>query len=182
LDYLSPLFIGKHIFMEQNKILVFPGSFDPITNGHIDLVKRSIPLFDKIYVAIGINNAKSTLYSLETRINWLNDIFKEYPTIEVGHFEGLTVNYCKSVGARYILRGLRNASDFDYEKTISQLNTIIGDNIETLFLISKPEFSHISSTIVREIIKGHGDVSNFVPANIAEDMKKEIIAQTTRQS
>jgi pantetheine-phosphate adenylyltransferase len=161
--------------MEQ-KILVFPGSFDPITNGHIDLVKRSIPLFDKIYVAIGINNAKSTLYDLDTRIKWLKEIFDPFPSIEVGHFEGLTVNYCKIVGARYILRGLRNASDFDYEKTISQLNTIIGDNIETLFLISKPEFSHISSTIVREIIKGKGNVGNFVPENIAKALQEHPIA------
>ncbi len=156
---------------ENQKILVFPGSFDPITNGHIDLVQRTIPLFDKIYVAIGINNAKSTLFDLETRIKWLKEIFKEYPTIEVGHFEGLTVNFCKSVGARYILRGLRNASDFDYEKTISQLNSIIGDNLETIFFISKPEFSHISSTIVREIIKGGGNVKNFVPRVISKDLK-----------
>ncbi|HMQ08344.1 MAG TPA: pantetheine-phosphate adenylyltransferase [Saprospiraceae bacterium] len=150
------------------KIAVFPGSFDPITLGHIDLVKRALPLFDRIIVAVGVNNQKSTLFLLEDRIAWLNKEFEDMPKVEVGFFSGLTVNYCKQVGAKYLLRGLRNASDFDYEKTISQLNHIIGDQLETLFFISKPEFSHISSTIVREIIKGKGDIHSFVPKHIFE--------------
>ena len=148
------------------KIAVFPGSFDPITKGHVDLVKRSIPLFDKIIVAIGVNSQKKYLFDLDQRLKWLEKVFESYPTVEVSYFEKLTANYCKSVNARYILRGLRNASDFDYEKTISQLNNIIGDGIETVFLISQPEFSHISSTIVREIIKGDGDASPFIPEEI----------------
>lgn len=156
------------------KIAVFPGSFDPITLGHIDLVRRIIPLFDKIIVAVGVNNQKSTLYTLEKRLLWLNEEFKNDKTVEVGSFEGLTVNYCKEKGARYLVRGLRNASDFDYEKTISQLNHIIGDDIETVFLISKPEFSHISSTIVREIIKGSGDISKFVPRHITEEIQPKL--------
>ena len=150
------------------KIAVFPGSFDPITNGHIDLVKRFSPLFDKIIVAVGVNSSKKGLFSLEQRLDWLNEVFEEEPSIEVGSFEGLTVNFCKQENAQYLIRGLRNASDFDYEKTISQLNNIIGDNVETLFFISRPEYSHISSTIVREIIKGKGDISTFVPEFIAE--------------
>lgn len=148
------------------KICVFPGSFDPITRGHVDLVRRALPLFDKIYVAIGINSQKKYLFSLEQRLEWCRDVFADDAKVEIGQFTGLTVNYCKEVGANYLLRGLRNASDFDYEKTISQLNTIIGDDLETVFLISKPEFSHISSTIVREIIKGNGDVSAFLPEQI----------------
>jgi pantetheine-phosphate adenylyltransferase len=151
-------------------IAVFPGSFDPITLGHIDLVKRSIPIFDKIYVAVGINSQKKTLFTLEKRMAWLEKEFEGINSVEVGSFEGLTVNYCAKVGAQYLIRGLRNASDFDYEKTISQLNQIIGDNIETIFLISKPEYSHISSTIVREIIKGQGDISSFVPKHITEQI------------
>ncbi|MCB0663736.1 MAG: pantetheine-phosphate adenylyltransferase [Saprospiraceae bacterium] len=148
------------------KIAVFPGSFDPITKGHVDLVKRAIPLFDKIIVAIGVNSQKSYLFDLEQRVEWLEKVFANYPTVEVSYFEKLTARYCNSVGARYILRGLRNASDFDYEKTISQLNNIIGDGIETVFLIAQPGFSHISSTIVREIIKGEGDASPFLPEEI----------------
>ena len=145
------------------KVAVFPGSFDPITIGHTDLVQRACPLFDKVIVAIGINNKKQYLYSLDQRMNRLNKVFADNPKVVVDSFEGLTAEYCKSVGARYLLRGLRNASDFDYEKTISQLNQIIGDELETLFLISRPQYSHISSTIVREIIGAGGDASPFLP-------------------
>ncbi len=145
------------------KVAVFPGSFDPITIGHTDLVERACPLFDKVIVAIGINNKKQYLYSLDQRMNRLNKVFADNPKVIVDSFEGLTAEYCKSVGARYLLRGLRNASDFDYEKTISQLNQIIGDELETLFLISRPQYSHISSTIVREIIGAGGDASPFLP-------------------
>ncbi len=151
------------------KIAVFPGSFDPITKGHVDLVKRALPLFDKIIVAIGINSQKKYLFSLEQRIEWIEKVFEKEASVEVGHFEGLTAHYCNQVDAKYLLRGLRNASDFDYEKTISQLNNIVGEGIETMFLISVPELSHISSTIVREIIKGKGDASPFIPEEIEID-------------
>ncbi|GAB4498524.1 MAG: pantetheine-phosphate adenylyltransferase [Saprospiraceae bacterium] len=148
------------------KIAVFPGSFDPITIGHVDLVKRALPLFDKIVVAVGVNSIKKYLFPLDQRLDWLRQVFAAYPTVEVDYFENLTADYCKRIGARYLLRGLRNASDFDYEKTISQLNHIIGDGIETVFLISQPEFSHISSTIVREIIVGGADATPFLPKEI----------------
>lgn len=148
------------------KIAVFPGSFDPITVGHVDLVKRALPLFDKIIVAVGVNTSKRYLFPLDKRLTWLKEVFAEEEKIEVGHFENLTADYCQKIGAQYLLRGLRNASDFDYEKTISQLNNIIGEGLETIFLISQPGFSHISSTIVREIIKGGGDASPFLPDQI----------------
>ena len=148
------------------KIAVFPGSFDPITIGHYDLVKRAIPLFDRIIVAIGINAQKKYLFTLEQRIAWLEEVFADEPTVSTGNFEKLTADFCKKEGAKYLLRGLRNASDFDYEKTISQLNAIVGDGLETVFLISPPQYSHISSTIVREIIKGGGDASPFLPKQI----------------
>lgn len=150
------------------KIAVFPGSFDPITNGHVDLVKRAFPLFDKVILAVGVNSVKKTLFPLDVRLEWLDRVYGNNRDLEIGHFEGLTVNYCKKVGAKYLLRGLRNASDFDYEKTISQLNNIIGDQVETIFFISRPEFSHISSTIVREIIKGGGDSSSLIPPVITK--------------
>jgi len=152
------------------KIAVFPGSFDPITSGHVNLVKRALPLFDKIIVGIGINDKKKCIFSLEKRMVLLEKVFHNEPKIEIKHFEGLTVNFCKKNNAGYLLRGLRNASDFDYEKTIAQLNNIIGDDIETVFLISKPEYSHISSSIVKEILKANGDVSPFIPPIIAKDV------------
>lgn len=148
------------------KIAVFPGSFDPITTGHLDIVQRALPLFDKIIMSIGVNSVKKTLFDLDQRMEWLNQVFKKYDKVDVGTFEGLTVHYCEKVGAKYLIRGLRNGSDFDYEKTISQLNNIVGDDIETVFFISRPNFSHISSTIVREIIKGRGDASPFLPPEV----------------
>ncbi len=152
--------------MPSVKKAVFPGSFDPITTGHVDLVKRALLLFDEIIVAIGVNSQKQTLFDVDLRKGWIEEVFKDEPRVKVDVFEGLTVHYCKKTGARFLVRGLRNASDFDYEKTISQLNHIIGGNVETVFLISKPEFSHISSTIVREIIKGKGDAKPFLPEGV----------------
>ncbi|MBK7958812.1 MAG: pantetheine-phosphate adenylyltransferase [Bacteroidetes bacterium] len=152
----------------MNKIAVFPGSFDPITVGHVDLLKRSIPLFDKIIVAIGINSTKKTLYSLEQRKAWIEKVFKGYDTVEVKDYTGLTINFCKTENANYILRGIRSAADFEYEKTIAHLNHSMNENIETILMLSPPELSSISSTIVREIIYGKGDVSKFVPKEVLE--------------
>jgi pantetheine-phosphate adenylyltransferase len=150
----------------MTKIAVFPGSFDPITTGHFDIVQRAMPLFDKIVVAIGVNSQKNYLFTLEQRMAWLEAVFADYPNVEVATFDGLTAHYCNKIGADYLLRGLRNASDFDYEKTISQLNNIVGQGIETVFWISQPSYSHISSTIVREIIKGGGDARPFLPPGV----------------
>ncbi len=152
--------------MHKKKIAVFPGSFDPITTGHVDLVHRALTIFDEIVIAIGVNSQKQTLFPVEDRKQWIENVFAGEPRITVDVFQGLTVHYCKKVDAHFLLRGLRNASDFDYEKTISQLNHIVGEDVETLFLISKPEFSHISSTIVREIIKGGGNAKPFLPEGV----------------
>lgn len=150
----------------MTKIAVFPGSFDPITTGHFDIVQRAMPLFDKIVIAIGVNSQKNSLFTLEQRMAWLEAVFANYPKVEVATFDGLTAHYCNKIGADYLIRGLRNASDFDYEKTISQLNNIVGQGIETVFWISQPAYSHISSTIVREIIKGGGDARPFLPPGV----------------
>ncbi len=149
------------------KVAVFPGSFDPITIGHVDIVLRAIPLFDRIVVAVGENSQKKYLFPLEKRLQWLEKVFENEDSVSIDHYEGLTAYYCRDIEAQYMIRGLRNASDFDYEKTISQLNSTVVEGLETVFLISRPQFSHISSTIVREIIKGGGDASLFLPAVIS---------------
>ncbi len=154
-------------------VAIFPGSFDPITTGHVDLIDRSAPIFDKIIIAIGQNSKKKYLFPLEVRQNWLNKIAANYDNVEVATYTGLTVNFAKEKEAKFLVRGLRNASDFDYEKEISQLNNIIGDGLETVFFIAQPKLSHISSTIVREIINGKGDVSEFVPSIVFEDLKSK---------
>ncbi len=148
------------------KIAVFPGSFDPITVGHVSLIRRALPLFDKIVIGIGVNTSKNKLFSLEQRKKWINDVFRGEDKIEVLEFKGLTVDFCKNIGADFIIRGIRNSSDFDYEKTIAQLNRELNDEVETLFFISHPMYSHISSTIVREIIRVDGDASSLVPKEV----------------
>lgn len=155
----------------MSKIAVFPGSFDPITVGHVDIVNRALPLFDTIIIAIGVNTQKKYLYSLEQRMNWLRETFGSEKKIEISSYEGLTINFCKAKNADYILRGIRSAADFEYEKTIAHLNNAMYETIETILILSKPELSSISSTIVREIIKGNGDVSKFVPKVVIQSLE-----------
>jgi len=150
----------------MEKIAIFPGSFDPFTIGHESIVRRAIPLFDKIIVAIGYNSAKSGYFPLETRKNWIMDIFKNDDSIVVETYEGLTTNFCKLKNAKYLLRGLRTAADFEYERAIAQMNKMIETDLETVFILTAPEHSFISSTIVREVIRYGGDASKFVPKEI----------------
>ena len=148
------------------KTAVFPGSFDPITIGHVSLVKRASKLFDKVIIAIGVNTSKNKLFPLELRIKWIKQVFIDNKKVEVREFNGLTVDFCNQVGAKYIVRGIRSPSDFDYEKTIAQLNSEMNKKIETILFISKPKHTHISSTIVREIIRVKGDASMLVPPEV----------------
>lgn len=150
----------------MKKIAVFPGSFDPITRGHVDIVTRGLPLFDLIYIAIGENSQKQSLFTVQQRMEWIRSLFIENQKVQIVSFQGLTSTFCKAIGANYLIRGIRNASDFDYEKTISQINHTLVDNLETVFLIARPELSHISSTIVRELILGKADLKAFIPDNI----------------
>ncbi len=150
----------------MSKIAIFPGSFDPITNGHVDIVKRALPLFEKLIIAIGINTQKKSLFTLKQRMEWIAEVFKDEPKVIVDTYEGLTVHYCIKQKANYIIRGIRSAGDFDYEKTIAHLNLTMAPGLETLLILSKPELSAVSSTIVREIIIGKGDTSKFIPAEI----------------
>ena len=153
----------------MKKIAVFPGSFDPITTGHADVVKRALPLFDEIIIAIGSHSQKQSLYSLEQRIEWINRVFKNQKKVRVESYEGLTVNFCKKKKAKYLLRGIRSAADFEYEKTIAHLNHDMLPGLETILILSRPELSSISSTIVREIIRRKGHLSKCVPKEIAKD-------------
>jgi len=151
----------------MKRIAVFPGSFDPITIGHLDIVKRSLPLFDEIVVAIGNNSAKKYFFPLAKRLELLKSIFKEEEKVSINAYEGLTVDFCESENAQFIIRGLRSSTDFEYEKTIALFNKELKGGVETIFMASSPQYSHISSTVVREILKYGGDVSSFVPKEIA---------------
>ncbi len=153
------------------KIALFPGSFDPITLGHTDIIKRMIPLFDKIIIGLGENSKKKYLFSTSQRKEWIEKIFSNEPKVEIQVYKNLKIHLCQEIGANYLIRGLRNASDFDYEKNIAQLNSAMASEIESIFIIARPELSHISSTIVREIISFNGDVSSFLPSTIAKDIK-----------
>jgi len=150
----------------SKKIAVFPGSFSPFTKGHESIVLRALPLFDEIIISIGINSAKNDYFSIDERVQWTENVFKNYDNIKVERYEGLTIDHCLKMGAKYILRGLRNSHDFKYEKGIAQMNHSMKKNIETIFIITEPEYSHISSTLVRDVIKNGGDVSQFVPKEI----------------
>lgn len=145
------------------KIALFPGSFDPITKAHVDIVKRSLGLFDQIYIGIGVNSSKSGFLSVEKREQMIRAVFETEPKIHVVAYEGLTIEFCKSIGAQYMIRGIRTVSDFEYEKAIAQMNHALSPEIESIFIVSKPGYSSISSTIVREILKYHGDVTQFIP-------------------
>ncbi len=155
------------------KIAVFPGSFDPITRGHEDIVLRAQPLFDKIIIAIGLNADKKSFFSLESRVAWLKEVFNSFPNIEVAVYEGLTIDFCRTIGAGYILRGLRTSADFEFERSIGQMNKLMHPSIETVFFLTRPEFSALSSSIVRDIYKNQGDVSSFVPELIQNSFLKE---------
>jgi pantetheine-phosphate adenylyltransferase len=148
------------------KIALFPGSFDPLTKGHVEIIIKGLSVFDKVIVAIGRNSQKKYLFDIETRKQWICDVFKDFPTVEVVIYEGLTIDFCHKIGANYILRGLRSCSDFEYEKGIAFANKEMNPQIETVFLLSSPATFNISSTIVRDIIVNKGDYSHFVPEEI----------------
>lgn len=150
----------------MTKTAIFPGSFSPFTIGHQSIVDRALPLFDKIIISIGINSEKNQYFSIEERLEWIKDVYANNAKIEVKFYEGLTVDFCKKENANYILRGLRDSHDFKFEKGIAQMNKDLNKEVETIFIITPPEISHISSSIIRDIIKNGGDVSKFIPKEI----------------
>ncbi len=148
------------------KRAVFPGSFDPITLGHENIIRRALPLFDEIIVAVGLNIEKKGYFRVEDRINWIKDVFADNPKIKVESYSGLTVDFCRLVNATYILRGLRTSADFEFERTVGQVNKKLHPAIETIFLLTTPEFTSINSSIVRDVYKNGGDVRIFIPEAI----------------
>jgi pantetheine-phosphate adenylyltransferase len=158
----------------MKKIAVFPGSFDPFTVGHEGIVRRAMKLFDEIIIAVGANALKKSYYPLEVRKEMIRKVFRDEPAIRVDHYEGLTVDFCCKNGAKYILRGLRTSADFEFERAIGQVNRALNKDVESVFLLTTPEHTPITSTIVRDIIRSGGDASGFVPAAInLKDYKGE---------
>ena len=150
----------------MSKIAIFPGSFAPFTIGHQSIVDRALPLFDKIVISIGINSEKTQSFSIDKRMQWIKDVYNNNPKIDIKQYKGLTVDFCKKENANYILRGLRDSHDFKFEKNIAHMNKELNPNIETIFIITPPKISHISSSIIRDIIKNGGDISKFIPKEI----------------
>jgi pantetheine-phosphate adenylyltransferase len=147
----------------MQRVCLFPGSFDPVTKGHIDIIERSVSLFDKLVIGVGINSNKQPMFTAEQRVGWIKEVFKHDSRIDVVSYEGLTVNFCREINAQYILRGVRYVSDFEYEKAIADMNRILESSVETIFLPCTPEYSTISSTLVRDVIRNGGKVDMFIP-------------------
>jgi len=156
----------------MSRICLFPGTFDPITFGHIDIINRSIDLFDKLIIGIGKNANKTPMFPDEKRLGWLKEIYKDEPKVDALVYEGLTADCCKRVGAKYILRGIRYVNDFEYEKAIADMNRSLDPTIETIFLTCLPQFTSVASTLVRDVIRNGGDVSQFLPEVVLKDIKK----------
>lgn len=157
----------------MQRICLFPGTFDPVTLGHIDIINRAIPLFDKVIVGIGRNVNKVPMFSEEQRLQWVKDIYKNQSKVDAVVYDGLTVNCCKMVGANFILRGIRYVNDFEYEKAIADMNRSLDGHIETVFLTCLPQFTSVASTLVRDVFKNGGDVSQFLPKEVNSTISKK---------
>ncbi|MBK8712235.1 MAG: pantetheine-phosphate adenylyltransferase [Niastella sp.] len=150
----------------MSRICLFPGTFDPVTLGHKDIIDRALPLFDKVIIGIGSNINKEPMFSEAQRLQWLKEIYADNPKVDAVVYEGLTVNCCRQYGANYILRGIRYVNDFEYEKAIADMNRMLENNIETIFLTCLPKYTSVASTLVRDVLKNGGDVSGFLPPQV----------------
>ncbi|MEO6819110.1 MAG: pantetheine-phosphate adenylyltransferase [Ginsengibacter sp.] len=155
----------------MERICLFPGTFDPVTFGHTDIINRALPLFDKFYIGIGRNVNKSPMFSEEQRLQWLREIYHHEPKIKVLAYDGLTVDCCKSVGANFILRGIRYVNDFEYEKAIADMNRSLQNSVDTVFLTCMPKYTSIASTLIRDVLRNGGDVSQFLPDAVNKTIK-----------
>jgi pantetheine-phosphate adenylyltransferase len=154
----------------MQRICLFPGTFDPVTLGHTDIIDRALPLFDKLIIGIGRNTYKQTMFSEELRLQWIKEIYKNEPKIDALIYDGLTVECCKKVGASFILRGIRYVNDFEYEKAIADMNRSIQNHVETIFLTCLPQFTSVASTLVRDVLRYNGDASQFLPKVVNESI------------
>ncbi|MGC4057220.1 MAG: pantetheine-phosphate adenylyltransferase [Chitinophagaceae bacterium] len=147
----------------NQRICLFPGSFDPLTLGHVDIIERAMHLFDRLVIGIGSNSSKQAMFSVEQRAEWIRQVFIKEPKVSVQVYKGLTVDFCKEIDARYILRGIRYVSDFEYERAIADMNRSLAPELETIFLTSSAQHATISSTLVRDVIRNGGNVRQFLP-------------------
>lgn len=155
----------------MKKIAIFPGTFDPFTNGHLDIVERGLKVFDEVIVAIGVNANKQHLFTLEQRTQWIEDLFEDNDRVTVEHYEGLTAQYAESVGAQFILRGLRTTQDFTYEQQIAYVNEDMSTSVQSIFVMSNQQNSSVSSTIVRDLIRYGGNFDKYVPLSICDAIR-----------
>lgn len=160
--------------MLMNRSALFPGTFDPITIGHLDIINRALPLFDRLIIGIGRNINKAAMFSEEQRLQWIKGLYKDDKKVEAVVYEGLTVECCKKVNANFILRGIRYVNDFEYEKAIADMNRSLEGHIETVFLTCLPQYTSVASTLVRDVIRNGGDASQFLPELVAAALKKGI--------
>ena len=156
----------------MTRICFFPGTFDPVTLGHTDIIDRALPLFDKLVIGIGRNVNKKPMFSEQQRLDWLKEIYRNNDKVDAVVYDGLTVECCRRVGASFILRGIRYVNDFEYEKAIADMNRSIAENIETIFLTCLPQYTSVASTLVRDVLKNGGDVSKFLPAAVNRTINK----------
>jgi pantetheine-phosphate adenylyltransferase len=156
----------------MQRICLFPGTFDPVTIGHLDIIDRSLRLFEKLIIGIGRNSNKAPMFSVEQRKQWINEIYKDNPRVEVVVYDGLTVECCRRVKAHFILRGIRYVNDFEYEKAIADMNRSLDKRIETVFLTCLPQYTSVASTLVRDVIRNGGDASQFLPPPVVESLAK----------
>ncbi len=160
--------------MIMKKRAVYPGSFDPVTLGHLDIIKRSASIVDELIVAVLVNRAKSPLFSADERVNMLNEVTRDIPNVRVEAFSGLSVDFVRKCEARFIVRGLRAITDFEYELQMAQTNRIMDESIDTIFLTTNLEYAYLSSSIVKEVAFYGGDISHFVPESVAREVMKRI--------
>lgn len=158
----------------MQRVALFPGTFDPLTIGHLDIINRALPLFDRLIIGIGKNVNKTPMFTEEERIQWVKELFKDCPSIDAVVYEGLTVDCCKRVGANFIVRGIRYVNDFEYEKAIADMNRSLDNNIETVFLTCLPQFTSVASTLVRDVIRNNGDARQFLPEVVSRSLEKRI--------
>ncbi len=154
------------------RICLFPGTFDPVTLGHTDIIDRSLSLFDKLVIGIGKNANKTPMFSDEQRLDWVREIYKHEPRVDALVYEGLTADCCRTIGANFILRGIRYVSDFEYEKAIADMNRSLDPSIETIFLTCLPQYTSVASTLVRDVLRNGGDVSQFLPDAVNSSLRR----------